>query len=74
MPTHKILDRTGHTEKAWDKADKVSMAEAEKRFKELTGKGFMAWEPGKDGTPGRQLKSFDPNVETTLFQPALQGG
>lgn len=74
MPVHKVMDHTGHSEKAWDAADVVSAAEAEKRFKELTGQGFVALEPGKDGTPGRLLKAFDPEVETTLFQPQLQGG
>lgn len=74
MPMHKVMDSTGHSEKAWEQSDVVSVADAEKRFKELTGRGFLAVEPGKNGDPGRVLKSFDPNVETTIFQPALQGG
>lgn len=74
MPLHQIMDRSGHTEKAWDKADVVSVAEAEKRFAELTGKGFIAFEPGPNGEPGRQIKSFDPEIEKTVFMPALQGG
>lgn len=74
MPVHKVMDHTGHSEIAWEKADVVSVEEAEKRFKELTGKGFKAILPGKNGEPGRLLKAFDPEVETTLFQPQLQGG
>lgn len=74
MPKQQIMDHTGHTTEAWDKADVVGIKDAEARFKELTGRGFVAIEPGKDGAPGRMLKKFDPEVETTLFQPQLQGG
>ena len=74
MPVHQIMDSSGHSEKAWEKSDVVSVAEAEKRFAELTGKGFIAFEPGPNGEPGRQMKSFDAAVEKTVFVPALQGG
>lgn len=74
MPRQQVLDHTGHSEHAWDKADTVSVGEAQARFDQLVAKGYMALEPGKNGEPGRQLKSFDPDAETTLFQPALQGG
>ena len=74
MPKQQVLDHTGHSTFEVDKADKVSLAEAEKRFKELTGRGFIAIEPGKDGEPGRIVRKFDPEVETTIFQPQLQGG
>ena len=74
MPIQQVMDRSGHTEHAFDKADKVSLAEAEKRFAELTGKGFLAAALAEDGKPGRQLKAFDPDVEKTMFVPQLQGG
>ena len=75
MPTQKVLDHTGHSEKVWDKADKVAVTEAEARFNELVKtQRHIAFEPGKNGEPGRQLRSFDPDVETTIFTPALQGG
>jgi hypothetical protein len=68
-----IMDHTGHTTAVFDKADKVSMDEAEKRFKELTGSGFRAAEVSA-GQEGRLVKAFDPNVDTLLFIPQLQGG
>ena len=75
MPVHNVMSRNGHDQFAFDKSDKMSVAEAEKRFNELVGtKKFMAIEPGKNGEPGRLLKAFDPDVEETLFQPSLQGG
>jgi len=75
MPKHQIMDHTGHTTEAWDKADTVKTAEAEKRFNELVkGRKFTAEKPGPNGTPGTLLKSFDPNVEEVIFHPPLQGG
>ncbi len=73
MPKHQVLDHTGHTEKVWDKADVVGIKEAEERFKLLTGRGFLAVEPGKDGTPGKIVRNFDPEADI-LFQPQLMGG
>lgn len=74
MPKQLIMDHTGHSEKVFDKADKVSMDEAERRFAELTGKGFRAVALGQSGEPGEIIKGFDPNVEQTLFIPQLIGG
>lgn len=72
MPKQQIMDQTGHSEHVWDRADVVSMEAAEKRFAELTGRGFRAVALGPDG--GTILKGFDPAAETTLFIPNLMGG
>lgn len=69
-----VMDRTGDTRHAFDVKDRVSLDSAEARFKELTGKGFLAVALTDDGTPGQQLKAFDPTVEKTMFMPQLQGG
>jgi len=74
MPKQNVMDRSGHTPHAWDKADTVKVAEAEARFKDLTGRGFIAFTPGEGGGPGTLLRSFDPDVEETTFSPPLQGG
>jgi hypothetical protein len=51
--------------------DANALAEAERRFKQLTGAGFTAASRrGKTVV----LKSFDPGAEETLFIPRLQGG
>lgn len=70
---YQIMDQTGHSTESFDKADKVSMEEAEKRFRELTGRGFRA-AAVSSGQEGRLIKSFDPSVDTLLFIPSLQGG
>jgi hypothetical protein len=69
-----VMDRNGDTRHAFDVSDATSIALAEQRFKELTGKGFRAVALGKDGSPGELLGKFDPKVEQTLFIPQLHGG
>jgi hypothetical protein len=40
--THLVMDRTGDTRHHFDAHDQAAVAEAEKRFIELTGAGFTA--------------------------------
>jgi hypothetical protein len=68
------MDRSGDTRHEFDVTDARAVALAEKRFRELTGKGFRAVALAKDDGPGRVIGKFDPEVEQTLFIPQLQGG
>jgi hypothetical protein len=74
MKTQIIMDETGDTRHFLDDADPKGVAEAELRFRQLTGRGFRAVALVKDGSPGRLLRGFDADVEETLFIPQLQGG
>jgi len=74
MAVHIVMDRSGDTRHEFDIADARAVALAEKRFRELTGKGFRAVALAKDGGPGKLIGKFDPQVEQTLFIPQLQGG
>ena len=70
-----IMDGSGDTRHEFDAYDEVSVAKAERRFQELTGKGFRAVALGKNGAPGELIRGgFDPNVEQTLFIPQFKGG
>jgi hypothetical protein len=69
-----VMDRHGDSRHAFDPTSARSLADAEARFKDLTGKGFRAVAPGTDGQPGRLMREFDATVEETLFIPQLQGG
>ena len=68
-----VMDRSGDTQHTFDASDLASIALAEERFLELTGKGFRSVALGKDGG-GELIDGFDPTVEQTLFIPQLQGG
>ena len=68
-----VMDRSGDTRHTFDAGNRAAVAEAEKRFMELTGAGFTA--AFRTG-PGEQqiMRSFDPSVDETLFYPRLVGG
>ena len=69
-----VMDRFGDTRHEFDCLDEQALAEAEERFRQLTGSGFRAAALSGDGRPGKLIRSFDPQVEQTLFIPHLQGG
>jgi hypothetical protein len=73
MPTQIVMDHTGDTRHQFDPADAAAVAEAEKRFRELTGAGFTAAKRLSEGK-SEILRSFDPTAEETLFVPRLKGG
>jgi hypothetical protein len=68
-----VMDHTGDTRYEFDAKDRRALAEAERRFMELTGSGFTAATrvgPGKSEV----VRSFDPTAEETIFIPRLKGG
>jgi hypothetical protein len=67
------MDHTGDTRHQFDPADAAAVAEAETRFKMLTGAGFTAAKRLNCGK-SEVLRSFDPTAEETLFFPRLKGG
>jgi hypothetical protein len=73
MATQIVMDHTGDTRHQFDPADAAAVAEAERRFKELTGYGFTAAKRLADGK-SEVVKSFDRTAEETLFIPRLEGG
>jgi hypothetical protein len=73
MATQIVMDHTGDSRHQFDPADAAAVAEAEDRFKMLTGAGFTAAKRLGEGK-SELLKSFDPMAEETLFIPRLKGG
>jgi len=74
MSVQIIMDRSGDTRHEFDLADAASVALAEERFRQMTGKGFRAVALAPDGAGGSLLNKFDPKVDRTLFIPHLIGG
>jgi protein-disulfide isomerase-like protein with CxxC motif len=73
MATQIVMDHTGDRRHQFDPQNASEVVEAEKRFKQLTGKGFTA---AARTTAGETMKvaSFDPTAEETIFFPRLVGG
>ena len=69
-----VMNHFGDTRYEFDAADMQAVAQAQERFRELTGSGFRAAALSQDGGPGRLIRSFDAQVERTLFIPQLKGG
>ncbi|NWG25678.1 MAG: hypothetical protein HXY30_14900 [Pseudorhodoplanes sp.] len=73
MATQIVMDHSGDTRHSFDPQDAAAIAQAEKRFMELTGAGFMAYKRTGDGQ-GEVLRGFDASAEETVFRPRLVGG
>lgn len=68
-----IMDRSGDTRHQFDAADATAVAEAERRFSELIGAGFIAARRTGNGT-SELVRRFDPTARETVFVPRLVGG
>jgi len=73
MATQIVMDRTGDSRLFFEQDDRKQLAEAEERFKKLTGQGFTAATRTAAGDLN-VVRTFDPTVEETLFYPRLVGG
>jgi hypothetical protein len=73
MPTQIVMNHNGDTRHHFDANDAKAMAKAEERFKQLTGKGFIAAVRTKPGEVAK-INSFNPKAEETVFFPRLIGG
>ena len=73
MATQIVMDLNGDSRHQFDPQDAEALAKAERRFKELTGAGFIAAARTSTGE-SRLVRSFDSNVKETLFFPRLVGG
>jgi membrane protein len=73
MRTQIIMDTSGDTRHQFDPGDRRAVAEAERRFVELTRAGFIAAKRTGNGT-SELIRLFDPTAQETVFIPRLVGG
>ena len=73
MHTQIVMDTSRDTRHRFDPADARELADAEKRFVELTGAGFIAAKRTGSGM-SELVRHFDPAAQETLFVPRLVGG
>ena len=68
-----VMDATGDTQHEFNPGDAAALREAERRFKELTGAGFIAAVRTSVGQ-SELIRNFNPAAEETVFFPRLKGG
>jgi hypothetical protein len=68
-----VLDTSGDTRHQFAPEDASAVAEAERRFLELTGAGFIAAKRTGNGA-SELIRQFDPTAQETVFIPRLVGG
>ena len=73
MATQIVMDHSGDSRHRFDAKNLKALAEAERRFKVLTGAGFTAATRQANGDV-LLVRSFDSNAEVTVFFPRLVGG
>jgi hypothetical protein len=73
MPVQIVMDLSGDTRHHFGPDDAAAVADAEKRFSELTGSGFIAAKRTGNGT-SELIRDFDPTAQETVFIPRLVGG
>ncbi|MCG2632455.1 hypothetical protein L6654_38250 [Bradyrhizobium sp. WYCCWR 13023] len=73
MATQIVLDHTGDSRYFFDQNDRKGLADAERRFGELTRQGFTAASRTKTGDLN-VVRTFDPAADETLFYPRIVGG
>jgi len=73
MAVQIVMDTTGDSRHEFDAADPAAVAEAERRFKQLTGAGFTAAVRTGNGR-SELMRNFDAAAEETVFFPRLRGG
>jgi hypothetical protein len=73
MRTQIVMDTSGDTRHQFDPDDPSAVAEAERRFRQLTEAGFTAAKGTGIGTP-ELIREFDPTAQETVFFPRLRAG
>lgn len=68
----RILDAHGDAQLHFNPHDPAEVKEAEMRFRELMERGFTAFDVST--TPGRVMKTFDPQVSEVIVTPRFAGG
>jgi hypothetical protein len=68
-----VMDTSGDTRHQFDPENASAVAEAERRFFELTSAGFIAAKRTGNGASELQRR-FDPTAQETVFIPRLVGG
>ena len=69
-----VMDETGDTKTMWDKNNPDEVKQAEKTFKKLKDKNYIAYNVKSNGKQGEVMHTFDPKAEKVIMVPPVVGG
>lgn len=69
-----ILDQNGDTKLIWDSTKPDEVKNAERTFRDLKAKGYVAYSVDKKGEKGTVLNEFDEDAEKIIMAPQMRGG
>lgn len=70
-----IMNETGDYKIIWDRTKPDEVKAARKQFDEWKGtKKYQAYSVNRSGDRGEILREFDPEAQSIIFSPPMQGG
>ena len=70
-----VLNEEGDSRIEWNPENDAETGAAKEMFdKTIEIKGMKAYELGKDGEKGKEIKKFNPNVAKIIMVPRIAGG
>lgn len=69
-----VLDQSGDFKIIWDADKPDEVEQARKTFEDLRKKGYAPFKVNRQGNQGEQVRTFDPEQQTLIMVPAMQGG
>ncbi|MBA7658393.1 hypothetical protein ES703_66344 [subsurface metagenome] len=70
-----VLNEGGDSRIEWDPENDKEIEAAEEMFnKTIEIDGMKAYELGKDGEQGKEIKKFNPNAAKIIMVPRIAGG
>lgn len=70
----RALTETGDLKIIWDPDNKEEVKAAKRQFNDFLKKKYVAYAGKRDGSKGKILKSFDPDVQRMILSPGIVGG
>jgi hypothetical protein len=69
-----VLNEQGDVKTIWDSENEDEVSAARKTFDDMRAKGYAAFKAKRDGSKGELIRKFDPEAESIILAPPLQGG
>lgn len=70
----RTMGSVGDTKLVWDSDNEDEAANARRTFDDLKKKGYAAFAVAAKGAKGEQIQKFDPDAQSLIMVPPIQGG